>query len=66
MTTDHGELMGYRQIADRLGVQVQAVRIYRVNGPDFPSPVTASDARPVQFDLTEVERYVVIRQNRNR
>jgi len=57
-------VIGYEKIAEKMGVQVKSVRIYRARDADFPEPVTPPELRSPGFDEAEIDKYIEIRNIR--
>lgn len=58
-------VIGYSDIADKMGVDVKSVRIYAGRDRDFPTPVTPPSWRSPGFSAADVDRYLELREIRN-
>ena len=58
-------VIGYSDIADKMGVDVKSVRIYAGRDSDFPEPVTPASWRSPGFNEADVDRYLELRKVRN-
>jgi predicted DNA-binding transcriptional regulator AlpA len=58
-------VIGYADIADKMGVDVKSVRIYAGRDRDFPTPVTPASWRSPGFSEADVDRYLEVRKVRN-
>lgn len=59
-------LLGYVDIAEKLGVRVESVRIYAHSDPDFPVPATPASLRSPGFTEADVGRYARLRIERRK
>lgn len=58
-------VIGYSDIAEKMGVDVKSVRIYAGRDNDFPTPVTPASWRSPGFAEADVDRYLELRKVRN-
>lgn len=58
-------VIGYAEIARKMGVKVQSVYSVRARDADFPAPVTPDWVRTPGFSEAEIDRYIALREVRN-
>lgn len=54
-------ILGYVEIAEKLGVSVGAVKNYASIDPDFPTKITPDSMRSPGFAEADVDRYMAVR-----
>jgi predicted DNA-binding transcriptional regulator AlpA len=58
-------VLGYQEVAERMGIDVKSVRIYAVTDPDFPVRITPPSLRSPGFSSADVDAYIERRRTRN-
>lgn len=58
-------VIGYSDIAEKMGVDVKSVRIYAGRDADFPTPVTPASWRSPGFNEADIDRYLELRKVRS-
>lgn len=60
-----GQIIGFAEIAEKMGVVIQHARRVVSEDPDFPKPITPPSLRSPGFDEDEVDRYLEQRAERS-
>lgn len=58
-------VLGYVEVAERMGIAVKSARIYAATDPDFPARITPLSLRSPGFSSADVEAYIERRRTRN-
>lgn len=59
-------VIGYAEIAEKMGVSPSSVIAYRSRDETFPAPVTPASFRSPGFDEAEIDRWLVLRETSQR
>lgn len=60
-----GQIIGFAEIAEKMGVVIRHARRVVSEDPDFPKPITPPSLRSPGFDEEEVDRYLEQRAERS-
>lgn len=60
-----GQMIGFAEIAEKMGVVIRHARRVVSEDPDFPKPITPPSFRSPGFDEDEVDRYLEQRAERS-
>lgn len=58
------DVIGYAEVAEKMGVQVKSVVAFRSRDPEFPQPITPASFRSPGWDKADIDRYITLREVR--
>ncbi len=58
------DVIGYAEVAAKMGVQVKSVIAFRSRDPEFPAPITPPSFRSPGWDPADIDRYITLREVR--
>jgi predicted DNA-binding transcriptional regulator AlpA len=59
------DVIGYAEVAEKMGVKVKSVIAFRSRDPEFPAPITPASFRSPGWDPADIDRYITLREVRS-